>query len=310
MSVSTKERAEARKSSARKFVDTPPGRERTSIKPPQGFEMLKLKPGTHKVDFLPYIVKSKFNRRADRGHTHFEREYEVHRIPSASGSTDVYVCRRVAFGEKCAACDWLTRNGNSADEKLVKSLRGSTRNLYLVNDTPSNHKNKLKIFDQAYYGSGNNGFGQQLAKAIQTLDEDADPFGLKNGYSAILTVETIHAGTFKYDGVTRIDLRERKEDYDKSVLLEGILDDCLIDPGYEKIEALLTSGGSGDEEPEEPEEEAESETEEEEEEEDDKSSKVRKPSTDDDEEDEEDLDSDLEDWEDESGEEDEFEEDE
>lgn len=247
MSVSTKERVEARKSSARKFVDTPPGRERTSVKPPPGYEMFKPKPGTHKVDFLPYIVTSKFNRRADRGHTHFEREYEVHKIPSASGSTDVYVCRRVAFGEKCAVCDWLTKNGNSADEKLVKSLRGSVRNLYLVNDDPSNHKNKLKIFDQAYYGPKEGGFGQQLATVIQTLDEDADPFGLKNGYTAILTVVNTSAGTFKWDAVTRIDLRPRKEDYDKSVLVEGILDDCLIDPGYEKIAGLLSSGSSEEE---------------------------------------------------------------
>ena len=74
MSRREKEKREARRVSAREWSKKPAlgGFEATCIKPPDGFEMIKLpNEGLIKWDFMPYVC-GKYNRRCDEGMDHFE----------------------------------------------------------------------------------------------------------------------------------------------------------------------------------------------------------------------------------------------
>jgi hypothetical protein len=244
----------AKKSSARRFADAPPGKDQTNLKAPDGFEFFKSKEkvGTVKLDFVPYRVKSNSQRHADVGDLHFEREYLVHRVPTAGGS-DSYVCAKDAFGTKCAVCDYLMKNQSTIEPELAKSLKAQVRNLYLVIEDLGNPKAKPKIFDQPYYGANKNGFGQQMRRLIDTLDEDQDPFDLEEGSTLVLSIEEDTFNGNKWYPVTRIDIRPRKTQYsEKLVDLYPCLDEVLIEPDYNSVLGLLTTGVAPDDKDEEP----------------------------------------------------------
>ena len=225
------------------------GGERTHVKLPEGIEEYKLEPGVHKIDFLPYLV-GKNNKRADEGFEHFEREYAGHRIAGPDGRQRLYCCRYECFEQNCPACK--LRNSREVDQEVAKSLQPTTRHLWLVNDQPGKLKNKPKVLDTGHFNRGM-GFGELMADAINALGEGVNPFGLKGGYTATLTVKEL---TFppngKYNGVTRIDLRPRDYDYPEELLEKmPCLDDMLIDVGAGGMLKLLNQDEAEPEEEEE-----------------------------------------------------------
>lgn len=234
-----REREKARRTSARDWAgkqDQSGGS--TCVKLPEGVEFYKLEVGTHKLDFLPFIT-GKNNPRADEGMEHFERTYEAHRIATPDGHR-LYACRKSCFGKRCAVCDWLVKNGGTADQELVKDMRAKTRHLWLVNAKPGETKKPVvKVLDTGHFNRGM-GFGELMVDAINSLDEGVDPFVLENGYTATLTVKEQVMPRGKYNAVTRIDLRPHSYDY-PSDLLDKLpcLDDMLVDVGYDDLRKLL-----------------------------------------------------------------------
>lgn len=230
------------KASARKWAEEQQqGFEPTAIKLPEGTEFYKQEDGRNTFDVIPYKVKrgkaEGGNPRADAGFLHFEREYEVHRIPGTGKFANPYCCRKKCFGKKCAACDWLVKHGGTASEELVQQIRGQLRHLWIVNDKPGKSDNKLKVFDSNHYNRGL-GFGQQMVEAVNAqLSEDEDFSDLRDGKTVTFNVDG------KYKKVTRVDFKSRDYKYSKDILAHGIdLDDVLIDPGYEAVAELLTLG--------------------------------------------------------------------
>lgn len=216
------------------------GFEPMCVKLPDGITFFKLdRLGPIQVDFLCYKV-GEGNPRADPGMEHFEREYQAHRIPTPTGVRP-FCCRKI-FGKPCAVCDWLVKNGSSADPDLVKRMRAVTRHLWVVNDKPGDPDNPLKVFDSGHYNKGI-GFGEQMAEAIQCLGEDEDPFALEKGYTAHMTVKEQSFPGVKYNGVTRIDFKRRAKDYPPDMIDKApCLDECLADPGYDYVKQLLEQG--------------------------------------------------------------------
>lgn len=244
-----REKQERKRTSARTWSQQSQRGEATCVRFPQNVEEYKLVVGTHKVDFMTYLVGinaavgRKINPRADLGMEHFELTYGMHRIPTANGIR-YYACRKSVFGDRCAGCDWMVRNGNTADPNLVNQIRESTRHLWIVNDKPGNVKNPLKILDTNHWNK-KKGFGEQMASVINTLDDGEEPFGLVGGYTATLTVEEETFPGGKYTLASRIDLRKHDYDYPESVLMAAPnLDDCLVDPGYDFVRDLLEMGSS------------------------------------------------------------------
>lgn len=224
--------------------------EGSCIRPPDGVGFTstnKLSLGVVKLDFLPYKV-GKNNPNADEGMEHFEREYQNHWVPTPNGNRS-FACRKACFGKRCAVCDWLVKNGGSADPELVQGLRPKRRHLWLVNAKPGDVKNPdIKILETNHQNRGT-GFAELMADAVATLDEGTEPFALENGYTAVLRVveQTMGQGRGKYNGVTRIDLKPHSYDYPADLLDElPCLDDCIVDPGYDEVMALLEPGAAED----------------------------------------------------------------
>ena len=243
MATRQQQKRESRKTSAQEWAKRPSvsGSEATCIKLPEGVEWFKLdREGVIKVDFMPYRC-GKNNRRADEGEDFFEFEYEAHRVPTGDGNK-MYICPQKMLNKKCAVCDWLVKNGATADPELVGKLRTTTRHLWVVNDKPGDPKNPLKVFDTNHFNK-KKGFGEQMGVVIQTLDEGEDPFALSLGYTALLTVQEETAPFGKYKLVTRIDLRARKYEYpDKLLDKAPCLDECIVIPDYAAVLALLEGG--------------------------------------------------------------------
>lgn len=247
-----KEKKQIRKSNALEWAKKlPQGGESTSIKLPEGYESFKIEApekGTkvYKVDFMPYVV-GKGNPNADEGMEHFERTFDLHWLPKGNKKVPV-VCRQ-SFGKRCAVCNKLEREGGIMDPELVKSMRNKTRQIWLVNDKPSDPKNRLKIFEAGVFNRGM-GFGEQMAAALNSVEDYQNFTDLENGYTLQLTVakQTMGGGQ-KYNAVTRIDFVPRKYSYPESVRDDApCLDEMLIDPGYDEVVSLLESGSSEEEE--------------------------------------------------------------
>ncbi len=249
--ANAREKREARRTSAQQWAkEQNSGFESTCVKLLEGFEFYKPAPGRHKIDFMPYVA-GKYNKRADEGMEHFEFEYEAHRIQIADRG-QLYTCRQRVFKKTCAVCDWLRKHGATADAELVKSLKATTRHLWIINDKPGETDNPLKIWDTNHYNR-KQGFGEMMVEAIQGIEEYGDFWLLKGGYTVQITVveDTFPGG--KWNKVVRIDFMKRKYDYSETMIEScPCLDDCFVDPGYDSVKALLEGGVVGDDDDEPP----------------------------------------------------------
>lgn len=247
-----KEKSEARKTNA---ADWAKRQERSTgssaVKLPDGVESYKLDPGKHQIDILLYRV-GKGNPEADEGFLHFERTFESHGINTPDGFRS-YCCAWKCFKKKCAVCDFLQRNGSTADPQLVRSLRAKIRHLWLVNDKPGDAKNPLKVLDTNHYNKGI-GFGELLVDGISSVPKYARFADLDRGLTLQITVKEQKGGGFKYHAATRIDFLPRDYEYPKSVVDKApCLDDCLVLPDYKELARLLNQGGpDGEEEEDQP----------------------------------------------------------
>lgn len=253
------------------------GSSTSAIKLPEEFEFYKLEQGTHIVDFMLYRAGS-HNKRADKGFEHFELEYGVHRIKKPDGTTGVFCCSWVCFEKPCYCCKWINDHGRTADPEVLKSLRVSTRHLWVINDKPGDKKNKLKVLDTGHYNRGS-GFGEQIADAITARPDKygnfADPV---EGLKAQLTVKELTFPGVKYNGLTRLDFIERNYEYPESVIDKApCLDDCLVETPAKTFQQLLDQEPE-DEDEDEDEDTVEQNVDEDDDDQDEKSVKSRKKS--------------------------------
>src|SRR5512146_2728484 len=100
-----KEKREQRKKDARSWADDQKqGWTPTAVKLPEGVEFWKPEEGENYIDVIPYKVEKGSdekggNPRCDSGYEHFERTFEVHRIPGTGKFGNPYACLR-SLGEK------------------------------------------------------------------------------------------------------------------------------------------------------------------------------------------------------------------
>lgn len=231
-----KEKQEARYTSAKAWADQQSGGfEPTAIKKPAGLENYKLdKEGAHLFDIIPYIV-GKGNKAADPGFAHFERSYDVHKIPRPDGGTDWYCCLWACWKEPCPVCSIRKSMGKEEGD----ALRPQLRRLFLVNDKPGKLKNPLKLLDEVHYNRGL-GFGEQLLTAMQATRGGVDLHRLSGGKTVQVMV-----GNAKYRQCTRIDLMDRSYDYPEDWLDKSpCLDDFLIKPSVKMLNSLLEQFGA------------------------------------------------------------------
>jgi hypothetical protein len=239
-----REKRESRRQSASDWVKQQDSGQESCIRIPQGYERYKLEQGTHELDFMPSragAVREKMAERgADEGFEVFEMTYKVHWIPDISGKSKPIACRAFCFNEPCAICDKLRKEGGTMDPDLRDALRDKTRHVWLVNDKPGDAKNKPKFLDTHDKNRGQ-GFAEVMADAINSVEWEDHPFTLDKGYKARMVVKPLPRGNGQtYNAATRIDLKSRDYEYPEKLLDSApCLDACLIDPGYDEVEAML-----------------------------------------------------------------------
>lgn len=214
------------------------GFESTTVNVPEGMKRFKLKSaGTKIIDILPYRV-GEGNPFAKPGELHYERTFHTHK--GIGPNEDSYVCPAKTKGDKCPICEYrakLSRNPD-ADEDLVKSLRPSERQLFLVIDHADREAGP-QIWDISYHL-----FGKVLDSTLKNSDEE-DGFDLfyhlTKGLSLKLMVQEKSMGRGKpFYFVESILFKQRKEQYSADMLDElPCLDDLLIIKPYKELQAIL-----------------------------------------------------------------------
>lgn len=251
-----REKAKGKRASVRGFMDDV---DRSAgggcVKLPDDVEMFKLdKTGKVEVDILEFKAGDN-NKRADKGSNVYCRTYVRHELRAPSGRT-LIACRKDCFGERCAACKWLSKYGNTADKEIVDGMKPKTRHLWLLNTTPGAKSPTWAVFDSSHQNQGK-GFAEVMRDALDSLGddfEDAFSYG-KKGKRFILTIRKQTGGGFNFNAVTRIDMRDRKNPYPPDWIDDApCLDDLLIDPGYDEVLQMLEGfdDSDGEEEDESP----------------------------------------------------------
>ena len=232
-----RERQKSRRQSAREFVAEQESKGGTKCYTvPEGYEEYKLEPGTHEIDFMPYLA-GKNNPKSDKGFECFRRKYGVHWVPDLTGRSKGVICRAETFGQPCAACDYL----RNASREIWKAMHCKIRNLWLVNDKPGDKKSKPKVMDTHDKNRGQ-GFTELLGDAINDVEYEDHPFTLEGGHKARMTVKAVPRDDQgnTYNAATRFVLKPRDYSYPVALLEKmPCLDDCLPDPGYDEVAALL-----------------------------------------------------------------------
>lgn len=242
MSKSEKERANARKSSARAWADRQDQQfEPTAIKLPEKVPFLKLRVGVMRLDIIPYIV-GKGNKEADEGEQFFLRGYHSYFLKFPNGKSRSYIAPQETWNKPDPIANWVAKHGGAADKSLVDALRPKYRLLLNVVDV-SDDKEKAKgvqIF-QAKYGSIKYPeFGFMLKNKVQMLRKYENFDSLTDGYTLVLKVEEDSFSGTKFSRITSIEFDDREEQYDPSFIKKAVcLDDCLVKMKYEELEKVF-----------------------------------------------------------------------
>ena len=202
------------------------------------------------LDIMPYEVT--ISNHLDRddeyeiavpGALWYKRHYFLHR--GIGPNNETIVCPTSAK-QKCPICEYraqLLKDGKDWRDEAVRSLKPSMRNLYVV--IPKKNKNYEEvphIWDVSQFC-----FQDKLNEEISE-DESYETFpDLKEGYSLRIRFSEEQIGSNKYAECSRIDFVPREKPYDESILSEiPHLDEVLVVPSYERVEALFFGGKSLD----------------------------------------------------------------
>jgi hypothetical protein len=219
-----------------------------SLKLPKDAKLFKVKKaGIVRLDIIPFVA-GKGNPFADEGCLHYERTYYVH---SRIGPNEVsVVCPKDTADTTgktgpCPVCE-LQRKlklDPDADEKLVKSLWPKERQLFQVIDL-DNPSEGIQLWDVSYHL-----FGKLLDARIRDADPDDNYhrfYHLSKGLSIKVGFVEESFGKHKFYKAETIDFKERREQYDESIIDKGwCLDELIKILSYDEIKAALDGEGGG-----------------------------------------------------------------
>ena len=213
---------------------------------PKGVNIFKEEPGGRALlDFIPYIVKDENHMDRDEregiaipGNEEtdlwYKKPYRLHRN---IGSENKSVVCPTTWGRKCPICEYkATKLKDGVDYDEVRDLKPSLRNLYLVVPLEmKDYKEEMHIWD----------FSQFLfqEKLNEELDENEDYCSfpdLEEGLSVRIRFSEEKFGKNSFASTSRIDFEERESQYDED-MLDSVpcLDDIVVCPSYEEVEALF-----------------------------------------------------------------------
>ena len=180
------------------------GFESTSIDLPEGVSLFSIKSDkARRVDIIPYTV-GKGNPWADKGETHYERTFFIHRNVGAELNT--YICLQKTLKKKCPVCEYRAKlmKDPNADEELIKDLGPKERQLFNIIDTQDRDKG-IQIWDMSFHL-----FGKALDARIRNADDDDDYENfaeIEEGFTLRLGIEEKSLGRNTLFAVENIDFK-------------------------------------------------------------------------------------------------------
>ena len=209
---------------------------------PKGVSMFSAPPGGRiNMDILPYKITMK--KHPDKiedeevallGDLWHRRPFKIHR--NIGASKDSYVCP-IPEGGKCPICEYaIKRKGEGADKEELNALRASQRNLYIVKII-NNEKwdDEFYLWDFSHYL-----FEEALQEEIQE-NEDFEIFpDLEDGLTLSIRFSKEKFGGNTFAKTTRIDFKDRKKQYDESIVEDlPKLDELLIVKSYNELDEIF-----------------------------------------------------------------------
>ena len=234
----------------------------------RGMNIFKEEPKSRiDLDIIPYEVTSENHLDRDDeygtavpGEIWYKKPYLLHR--SIGPSSDAVVCP-ATDKQPCPICEYrqqLLNEGMEWDDEMVRSLKPSKRNLYVV--VPIGNKNypeEPHIWDISQFL-----FQEKLNEEIGENEEYESFPDLEDGYTLRIRFSEESLGSNKFADTSRIDFVDRKKPYPDSLIDEvPNLDEVLAVLSYDALQKMFYGGLSAAESAEEEEEDIEYEEEDE-----------------------------------------------
>lgn len=200
--------------------------------------------GTKSIDIIPYRVTVDNNPQVSKGELFYERTYYMH--PSIGPNEDKIGCPLKTSGLPCPICEYRSElldkaqkagKGGDGDalREQAKALKPKRRKLYNIIDLDEDGE-EIKIWDVSPFL-----FGDLLAEELKDgPDENYDFAELKGGRTLKVRFKADTFAGREFFKATRVDLEEREEDYDKSILEDTVdLDKAVSVLGHKEIYQLF-----------------------------------------------------------------------
>ena len=212
------------------------GYERATLTMPPNAQLLEIKPGRRRLDFLPYVV-GKQHPKADKGSLHYVMAYFEHR--NVGPNNDRVVCLAKTFQKRCPICEHQNemRRDKDADKEYIKALNPKERQLFNVVDLDEPDKG-VQILEYSYHL-----FGKQLFNEINNADDD-DGFeyfaDLEDGKTLKILFEEKQIGDGTCIEAASIQFKDRANEYGEEWLEQTFCLDEMVTPmPYDKLKALF-----------------------------------------------------------------------
>ena len=219
---------------------------------PKGVGEFEEEPKTRvNLDFIPYEVTTEVHPDRDDeykvavpGSLWYKRPFWVHRNFGSENATKV--CPST-IKKPCPICEYraqLIKDGAAWDDDVVRGLRPSMRNLYVV--IPKDHKKyeeKPHVWDISQFL-----FQNKLNEEIGENEEYEVFPDLEDGYTLQIRFSEESFGSNKFADTSRIDFKERKKPYKESILNEvPNLDEVLEIESYKSLSFQFYGNQDADE---------------------------------------------------------------
>lgn len=217
------------------------------LKLPKDVSVFKETPNTRVLlDILPYIVTDPAHPDRDDefgiavpGSLWYKRPYKLHRGIGVNNS--LIVCP-TSVGKKCPICEYRlqkVREGADWKDELIRNLRPSLRNIYIVVPLDSKeYEKKPHIWDTSHF------LFQEMLNDEIAEDEDRGCFpDLEEGLSLRIRFSEEHLGKNSFAKTARIDFEPRNYKYSSDIVKNlPSLDNLLIIPSYEEVMQTFSEG--------------------------------------------------------------------
>ena len=195
------------------------------------------------LDIIPYVVQTKHHpQKIKPGYNDYRLDVFVHRY--IGPGDDTFLCLKKTFGKPCPICEHeesLQESGQKKASEGFKAKRRCVYNIIDMNDIDAG----IQLFEESYWL-----FEKEMLEEAETSEDQVITFSdLEDGRNVRFRPKTdSYEGNsfFKYKSFT---FPERDEAYEDDFDEEAYcLDELMIIPTYEEMQAALKGEGEDEDE--------------------------------------------------------------